>query len=252
MCNQNDERAYDIIRRCKELFNKELVFASMDIHYEVDFVDKIHQDIDDFIDDTRDQDTRIVLGGCYHSGLAYSLAYDANGEIELAGRTFTNLSTGLDGGAMGALNQHRRDFDPDRDVPCFIVALKPVKVILGREDGEDYKLPDTIACDSCKKEQLVKEDETCVECVDEDIFDECCYSLDECICGEQCSECHSFDCVCDTCPDCGWLYEDCTCDGYDRCRDGGCRCDEFFEEFIADAPPMNAFDRARWNKANKK
>ncbi len=88
-----------------------------------------------------------ALGGCYHDGVAYSLGYDANGKVELCGETFTSLDTGIDGGALAALRRHRQNYDPSRDVKCFIVALKPVRVVSGRmEDGDDdaieaYGLP---------------------------------------------------------------------------------------------------------------
>jgi len=83
------------------------------------------------------------LGGCYHDGVAYSLAYDANGVVELDGKTFTNLSSGLDGGVAAALRRHRQEFDPGRDIPRFIVALRPVKAIEWRaaSDTRGYGLP---------------------------------------------------------------------------------------------------------------
>ena len=74
-------------------------------------------------------DKEINLGGCYHDGVVYSLAYDANGEIELCDKTFTTLNTGIDGGAEAALLEHRKNFDPHRDVPRFIIALKPTSII---------------------------------------------------------------------------------------------------------------------------
>lgn len=80
------------------------------------------------------------LGDCYHSGLAYALGYHANDELELDAKLFTNLDTGLDGNAMAALLDHRRHFDPSRDVERFIVALKPVKIIMNEEDD---------TCDDC-------------------------------------------------------------------------------------------------------
>jgi len=93
----------------------------------------------------RDSDSQeeagAALGGCYHDGLAYSLGYDACGVVELSGETFTNLNSGLDGGAEAALRRHRQNYDPNCDVERFIVALKPVKVIRGRRDGESYGLP---------------------------------------------------------------------------------------------------------------
>lgn len=85
-----------------------------------------------------------TLGGCYHDAVAYSLAYEAaGGDTELCGETFTSLDTGIDGGAKAALRRHMQNFDPARDVPRFIVALRPVKVIGWRSnyDTEAYGLP---------------------------------------------------------------------------------------------------------------
>lgn len=85
-------------------------------------------------------EAEVVLGGCYHDDVVYSLGYDANGVVELSGGTFTSLDTGFDGGAKAALHRHRQNYDPTRDIKLFIVALKPVKVIIGKED-EAYGLP---------------------------------------------------------------------------------------------------------------
>jgi len=72
------------------------------------------------------------LGDCYHDDVAYSLGYrTSDGVIELCGETYTNLNTGIDGGAMAALRRHRQNFDPSRDIERFIVALKPVRVVAG-------------------------------------------------------------------------------------------------------------------------
>lgn len=82
-----------------------------------------------------------VLGGCYHDGTAWSLGYEtAHGEVELDGKTFTSLDTGLDGGAMAALREHRRKYSSARDVPRLLVELKVVKVIT--HGGDPYKLED--------------------------------------------------------------------------------------------------------------
>lgn len=223
MCDQNNERAYSIIHRSKEMFSRGLVGIPIGRHNEADFVNDLQQDIDDFIDDTHDQDARLVLGGCYHSGLAYSLAYDANGETELTGETFTNLNAGIGNGAMGALTRHRQNFPSNGDTPRFIVALKPVKVILGREEDEEYKLPQT------------------EEYVDSDTCSKCGISYD-------------LGCFCDTCDECGYYFDDCGCHEDDCYGEDGCWCDdELDDEFISDTfSSMNAFDRARWIAAKEK
>lgn len=113
-----------------------------------------------------------ALGGCYHDGVAYSLGYDANGVVELDGRTFTSLNTGMDGGAAAALREHRQNFDPSRDIPRFIVALKPVRIVMGRKDGEAYGLPpgpQPIKAEAVRKSHITclgkpPSDKGCVEC----------------------------------------------------------------------------------------
>lgn len=118
----------------------------------------------------------VTLGGCYHTGLAYSLGYypsDNNDEIELSGETFTNFNTGLNGGARAALLEHRKNFDPSRDLPRFIVALKPVEIIsppnehdcCSAEDDDDI-------CGDCGNYF-----EDCICCC-EDCYDDPCDSVD--------------------------------------------------------------------------
>lgn len=88
-------------------------------------------------------DKKCILGNCYQTGLAYSLAYETNnGEIELVGETFTNLNTGLNGGAVEALRKYNENFNSARDVPRFIVALKLVNVT-------DHDCFDDDTCDGC-------------------------------------------------------------------------------------------------------
>lgn len=169
-----------------------------------------------------DQKGDISLGGCYHTGLAYSLAYDAHGKIELTGKTFTNLDAGLDGGAMGALREHRQNFDPSKDVPYFIVALKPVDVIFDPMDDETYEQWNNNGyCNNC---------------------------------GEICT-----DCNCDNTDPVAILKDDDDTDCHIEFvivaksaqieLETDCDCDEFDQEFISDTfRPMNAFDRARWLK----
>lgn len=123
------------------------------------------------------------LGGCYHDGVAYSLGYDANGVVELDGKTFTSLNTGLDGGAAAALRKHRQEFNPGRDIPRFIVALRPVKVIEGRSasDTYGYGLPPGPEgkCELCRANDLAGK--ACRRC------------------GKRLCEGCSFDGACDTC-----------------------------------------------------
>lgn len=222
---------------------------------------------------------KIEFDGCYHTGLAYSLGYQTSeGEIELAGETFTNLNTGLNGGAIESLRKHREQFDPNRDVEQFIVALKPVKIISGREEDENYKLEDdTVSgCDFCCDDDRVDGKTLCQYCLDnmceeckeqfincdcefiEDVHcqchctddnarcDDCNERLDDCCCDDACDDCGEWieNCVCDDCcVECGELDDDCICDDDD----------EFCEEFVSDKfCSMNAFARARWIQAQKR
>lgn len=192
---------------------------------------------------------KLNLGSCYHTGLAYALAYDANGETELCGKLFTNLESGIDGCAIAALETHRRQFNPDRDIKLFIVALKPVKIITGLEKNEDYKLETNAGCDNCGIEDRVYGDKLCANCAENDICDEC----DEECCSSCCEhsniDCDDINCQCyeedDTCSECDGPIDDCFCDdGYQ---------DEFFAEMIIGTfKTMNAFARARWIKAQIK
>ena len=166
------------------------------------------------------KEDKVTLGDCYHTGLAYALGYDANGEVELCGKVFTNLNTGGDS-AMKALSEHRQQFNPHRDIKRFIVALKPVKIITGLEDNED--------------------DEICREC-GEGYCDCCC---DDEYDDEYCGNCNSHNCCCDDDDD----YDE---DGYcnqcmEICTD--CTCNNKNE---ADITPLNAFARARWLKSQEK
>lgn len=180
------------------------------------------------------QDKGVVLGGCYHTGLVYSLGYDANGEVELSGETFTNLDTGINGGVVAALRKHREQFDPTLDVEQFIVALKPVKVILGRKEDEDYGLGDNAGCDSCGTRDCTVGEILCDLCED---------------CVEQVVNNPCFDEEDDTCDDCGEWIEDCICENDEPCDCG----DEFCREFVVDQfKPMNAFARAKYLRSQQK
>ena len=175
------------------------------------------------------KENELSLGGCYHNRVAYSLGYDANGYIELCGPTYTDLKSGDYGGAMTALLDHRRQFDPNRDVEQFVVALKPVEIILGREEDEDYKIGNTAMCD-----------DYCYD--DEDIDDDDCYCIN---CGLDPETCGC------------WDHDDDECSDEDYCPDfviiiNSC-CDEFDKENVAGTfHPMNAFARARWLKIQGK
>ncbi len=173
----------------------------------------------------------VYLGGCYHSGLAYALGYYASGEIELDEEIFTNIN----GGAREALKEHRRDFDPSRDVKRFIVALKPVEVIMDEEENEYDEFDDNAGCDSCGENDRIEGENLCEFCLEDETYDncdeECCSSCD--YCSDKEDDC----CLCEDC-----VYEDtCYCE------------DELCDEFVADTfEPMNAFARARWLKAQRK
>jgi len=193
------------------------------------------------------------LGGCYHTGLAYCLAYDANGETELCDKIFTNLNTGLEGGAMAALKKHEDEFDASRDIPKFIIALKPVLVI--RTLGDDETNEEETECSHCSE----KADEDCC-CHDYDECDEeCCSSCD---CGDEEDDLCNFDSD-ESCFHCGENLDDCDCERDEDCDEdlsccicGGEDCgyeDEFDHEFVSDTfSTMNAFERARWIAAQKK
>jgi hypothetical protein len=71
--------------------------------------------------------TKPRLGGCYCDGVAYCLAYDTNGDIELDGPTFTALDRGINGGAAEALRRHMEHPSPE-DLPRFVVALRLERV----------------------------------------------------------------------------------------------------------------------------
>jgi hypothetical protein len=177
-------------------------------------------------------DEEITLGGCYHSGLAYALGYDANGEVELCSKLFTNFNTGLNGGAVAAQMEHRKQFDPNRDIKRFIVALKPVKILTGIPDGENYKLEDK-SHDTCGNSGV------CEYC-----------EIDECADGELwCQDCIDED----TCGSCDERYDDCECEFCDY--EDGCGCDcvcdtKVVEDHEVVPPPLNAFARARWIKSH--
>lgn len=149
---------------------------------------------------------KITLGDCYHSGLAYTLGYDANGKIELDTQIFTNLDNSAEGSAMTALMSHRKQFNPISDVERFIVELRPVKIILGKEDDEDYKLSENAGCDVCGVQDRMDDNNLCEDCLEEDV-----------------------------CEDCYERFDDCDCDDE--------LCEEFVADTFK---PMNAFDRARW------
>lgn len=182
----------------------------------------------------------VTLGGCYHTGLAYALGYDVNGEVELCEKLFTNCNIGLGGGAMAALMKHRQEFDPSRDVEQFIVALKPVKIMIGREENEDYELGDNAGCDNCGVNDRVDGEVWCQDCIDDDICSGCDEQRDDCCCDdyddEYCGNCNSHECLCND-------------DDWDGFND----TDEFDQENVADTfSPMNAFTRARWLKAQER
>ncbi len=186
---------------------------------------------------------KIVLGSCYHMGLVYSLAYDANGETELRGETFTNLRNGFDGGAMAALKKHRRNFDPSRDVPLFIVSLKPVKIILGRDKDEAYRLSTGIpVCNRCEINDQVDDNEWCQECIDrEDMCLDCgCLFEDSCGCWDEDDEdCNEYGCYCDL-NDSSDFCDMCSCRFDDEDDE-----DEYDYEVHSTLGPLNPFTRAR-------
>lgn len=165
----------------------------------------------------------VTLGGCYHSGFAYCLGYDANGKTELCDKLFTNLDSGSGGGALAELYRYREKFDPDQDVPRFIVRLRPVR-ILHRDLENPKELEDTPeCCTSCEQNDRSDEDELCNDCIETDTCEECYERSSDCTCDEE--------------------YDD----GLSCCICGGKDCEYECVPYISEH--MNAFDRARWNKA---
>lgn len=193
----------------------------------------------------------VTLGGCYHTGLAYALGYEADGETELDSELFTNLDTGIGEVAMASLMEHRRQFNPHRDVKRFIVALKPVKIIYGLKEDEDYKLEDNAGCDKCGIDDRVGGCFWCQDCIDEDAdtCSVCGDGYEDCYCDEDCDEdCNEYGCYCH-------IYDDsdfcdiCSC-RFSHCDDDN---DELDQENIADTfHPLNAFARERWIMANRR
>lgn len=82
------------------------------------------------VDECADAETgKPRLGDCYRDGVAYCLAYDVNGRVELDGKTFTALDLGIDGGAAKALRRYT-DSPPPGDLPHFVVALRLERIAL--------------------------------------------------------------------------------------------------------------------------
>jgi hypothetical protein len=101
-------------------------------------------DVDGCAEDKGNAETgKPRLGDCYRDGVAYCLAYDANGRVELDGKTFTALDMGIDGGAAKALHRHMNPLPPG-DLPHFVVALRLERVALrpGQVAGGTSLAPD--------------------------------------------------------------------------------------------------------------
>ncbi len=214
----------------------------------------IRQEIRKLLDEMSNE---VVLGDCYHTGLAYSLAYDAGGRIELSGKIFTNLDVDFDGGAMNALQDHRKKFVSGRDVPHFIVALKPVKIIMGKKEDRPYRLPysdpyGNAGCDCCGTDDRIPGEKLCQDCLKEDTCYSCGRTLDDCLC-EFCDNCDETlgDCLCERCGSCDTIIDpeklcpNCGCD--DDCREN-----ISLEDHEVVTPPLNAFYRARHLKIQGK
>lgn len=234
-------------------------------------------------------ENRIALGDCYHNGVVYALGYhpyEDEVEIELDDELFTNLDTGIGSNAMAALIDHRRKFDPNLHIKRFIVALKPIKIITGIEDDEDYGLGDNAVYDACGTTDRLDDNKLCDDCIEDDICDDCSKRFVDCLCEDKCESCGTIGCIegesfCKSCrkynccDDCREQFSDClctdecdgecctSCDGHDDDDEGRpgyddddepCECDdEFCEEFISDTfKPMNPFARARWIKSQRR
>ena len=227
----------------------------------------------------------VRLGGCYHDGVAYTTGYRTGhgDDIELDDQLFTTFDTGINGGVAGELNHLRASFDPAKDVPRFAVALKPVKIIENNNDQEagceisplceksledycrsDYELDfcddenedsGNAGCDMCGINDRAPGSKFCDECIEE-MCPDCEELLEDCCCEDGDDEDYCFGCdnyqYCDCnddddwldCEKCGGSYETCECE--DICGQPGCWCDPEVA-----TPPLNAFARARWLKADR-
>lgn len=192
----------------------------------------------------------ITLGGCYHTGMVYALGYDANGVVELDDKIFTNFDTGLNGGAVAALNDHRKRFDADRDLKRFIVALKPIKIM----DEQD----ETTKCKRCHILPCAEKQMFCETCIYDTMCCRCFAEYNNCDCGDYtcrgcddrkenavCNKCccDGRDCLSchkhmrnDQCLECEQTIENCFCDyedDEDFCDDEDCEYDEEQEDTCA-------------------
>lgn len=192
----------------------------------------------------------VILSSCYHTGSAYALGYDVNGKVELDSNTFTTLDSGINGGVMAALMEHRRQFNPNRDVKRFIVVLKPVEIISGLEEDEDYKLEDNAGCDKCGIDDRVSGCFWCQDCIDEDadICSVCGYGYEDCYCDEDCDD--------DNYDDEYYNEYGCNCvlnDSDDFCDMCSRRFNNFDDDNVSVTfGPLSAFARARWLKSQGK
>lgn len=101
-----------------------------------------------------------------------------------------------------------------------------------------------VLCERCGDRERFGNDTLCLRCVDNDLCEKCLERYDNCACGVD----EDYDCLCstedDVCSRCYELHEDCECGGCTKCSD------EFDEEFVCSTfRSMNAFDRARWIRA---
>lgn len=184
---------------------------------------------------TKQKENEVVLCGCYHSGLAYVLGYDANGEVELDSKLFTNFNTGLNGGAVAAQMAHRQQFDPNCDIKRFIVALKPVQILTGIPDGDDYQLENNVWCDLCCINDREEGEKWCEDCLDD-----CCHD-----CGDEAGYCDCEDAYEDDCNKYG-----CYCDTNDN-EDFCDMCSKRFNQDETPVSSLNAFARARHLKSKE-
>ena len=116
------------------------------------------------------------------------------------------------------------------------------------------------SCDNCGSSYRVDGEIWCQNCINDDTCENCKERSDGCYCGDdRCGKCSSDECPyykeADNCINCGLDPNKCGCCGEkDECYE--CLNElstEFDEEFICDTfRPMNAFNRARWLKAQGK
>lgn len=120
------------------------------------------------------------------------------------------------------------------------------------------ELSDDCLCDCCVECDKLYNDCTCDD--NDDYCEKCDRPHSHCYCCDDCKN-QILHCTCDDdddyCEECGESYEDCDCE--DCCGQSGCWCDPNICDECGGlncihnkegvTPPLNAFARAKWLKA---